>query len=743
MQENKTKIIIFSAFYEPFMSGAEACVKVIAETAREFPQYSLTIITAYLKRGVPRIETRDGYSIVRVGFGFSYDKWLFIFLAPLYAWRLKPRVVHAVMESYAGIALIFVKIFMPRSRTILTLQSGDLDEKAGKGAIPQWLWKKIHQSPEKLTAISHFLLQRAKTLGSKDVCRISNGIDTKKLIAIRARTNEKRFDIACVARLSPEKGVEDLIESIALVKKNIPAVRVAIIGDGALREQLIQRANELFLAENITWCGALSHDEAMNTLAHARVSVVPSRAEGLGIAALEALGLGIPVVATNVGGLPDIVGDRENGLLCETRNPEDIAKKIMMLLTDTSLYAHCAGAARGSVSAFEWRTCVQAYYALYSELIKPRILIATGIYPPETGGPAGYVATIEMALRTAGFTFQTITYGNKRNVYPSHVTVINRSSFKIVHYIHYFFSVLKYARRFDIIFLQDTISAGLPTVLANFFWQRKIILKVVGDHAWEQATTGGITDDSLEDFQTRTYDCITECARFLARAVAKRTHTIITPSNYLKKMVMQWGISDTRVQVIYNAAHHVAQHEIVNWPEGDCILFVGRLVKWKCVATLIDAFEKVAQGQRTVHLVIIGEGPESTMLATQAKHSQASSRIHFLGAKTKQEVAWAMARAKIFVLPSTYEGLSHVLVEAQMAGIPTIATCIGGNPEVITHKVNGLLIAPRDAELLKNALELLLQNADIAYAISHNARRNALQFSVTKMIDATLEVLTL
>ena len=111
-----------------------------------------------------------------------------------------------------------------------------------------------------------------------------------------------------------------------------------------------------------------------------------------------------------------------------------------------------------------------------------KILIATGIYPPDIGGPATYVARLEKELRTRGFVVRVLAYTHLRHL-P-----------KGIRHLVYFFKLLLLALGCDIIYAQNSISAGFPAAIAATLFNKKLVLKVVGDADWEQARNKGETD---------------------------------------------------------------------------------------------------------------------------------------------------------------------------------------------------------------------------------------------------------
>ena len=141
----RRRIIIFSTFATPFRSGAEACAEEVPLALSD--RYDFTIVTAWLDRSLPKLDQYQGsIPVVRVGFGHAFDKWLFPFLAPLVARSLKPDIIHAVLESYAGLAMIFAR-WLTSAKTILTCQS------TNTAFLIPWM----HRSAHHITVISWVL----------------------------------------------------------------------------------------------------------------------------------------------------------------------------------------------------------------------------------------------------------------------------------------------------------------------------------------------------------------------------------------------------------------------------------------------------------------------------------------------------------------------------------------------------------------------------------------------------------
>jgi glycosyltransferase involved in cell wall biosynthesis len=138
--------------------------------------------------------------------------------------------------------------------------------------------------------------------------------------------------VGVVARLVPEKGVEVFLRAAALVHAVHPGARFLVVGDGPLRTDLQQQADRLGLAGSVDFTGF--RPDAADLIAGLDVLAVPSRSDGSPLVVCEAMASGVPVVASRVGGLPDLVEDGGSGLLVEPCDVEDLARALVLLLLD-------------------------------------------------------------------------------------------------------------------------------------------------------------------------------------------------------------------------------------------------------------------------------------------------------------------------------------------------------------------------------------------------------------------------
>jgi glycosyltransferase involved in cell wall biosynthesis len=355
-----------------------------------------------------------------------------------------------------------------------------------------------------------------------------------------------------------------------------------------------------------------------------------------------------------------------------------------------------------------------------------RVLVATPLYPPEPGGPATYAKLLEEGLPARGVDIVLVKFGDVKRL-PSGLR-----------HLVYFFKVLASAASCDLIYALDAASVGLPAMWAARFLRKPFIVKIVGDYAWEQGRQRfGVTLNLDEFVREEAVAPALQRFRKVQTSVALHARKVIVPSEYLKRIVLAWGIPEERVQVIYNSISHAEIEDVKRegraLPEATelprpLIVTVGRLVPWKHIDGVIEAARKLRGANIPVSLAVIGDGPKDAELKDAARRMLPEGNWIFSGAQPHEVALATAASADVFVLNSSYEGLSHVLIEAALLGVPIVATKVGGNPEVVVDGENGLLVPAGDTDALAAAIRRVIEDAELRARIAANAKGIAEKF---------------
>lgn len=212
-----------------------------------------------------------------------------------------------------------------------------------------------------------------------------------------------------------------------------------------------------------------------------------------------------------------------------------------------------------------------------------------------------------------------------------------------------------------------------------------------------------------------------------------------------EEMLIRKIFTSQKYDVIYNAVE--LQHTKLSSDEKNALrkklgipvqaimlVGIGRLTKIKGFNFLIDAFKEVACSNTSIHLYILGEGPEHDNLSQQIKERSLEERVYLTG--NVQNSDEYLQAADVFILPSLWEGLSLALLEAASAGLLLVATSVGGNPEIIVDGVNGFLIPTKDVDKLaeKISYAITLSNTERKRMTKEAVNTVRNHFSISKTV---------
>jgi len=393
-----------------------------------------------------------------------------------------------------------------------------------------------------------------------------------------------------------------------------------------------------------------------------------------------------------------------------------------------------------------------------------RILVTTGIFPPDIGGPATYVPGMAEALASRGHEVTVVAPQERSDVLHAPLAcpiadgcTSSAPSYRLVRfqrarYLRYanFFvelgralaTIMREARACDVLFVNGL---GLPAVMASRLAGKPMVVKVVGDGAWELAHARGWTTLDLDEFQ-EVRDWWVRLLRWWHHQAARRARAVIVPSRYLAHIVEEWGVPASRIHVVYNAFDPLAPQDALSldlglgphFYQGLRLVTVGRLVPHKRIDGIIAVLGRIEDAT----LVVVGDGPQGPALRALAQRLGLAERVRLVGRLPVEQVWGLLAHyADVFVLNSIYEGLPHVLLEAATFGVPVVATAVGGTPEIVQDGETGLLIPPHSPGDLLAALQYLQADPDLRHRLATGARRSMVRFSFERMVEETERVL--
>jgi glycosyltransferase involved in cell wall biosynthesis len=374
-----------------------------------------------------------------------------------------------------------------------------------------------------------------------------------------------------------------------------------------------------------------------------------------------------------------------------------------------------------------------------------KLLITTGIFPPDIGGPATYVPTMARALASRGCHITIVTLADKpageENWGPGILLVrMPRLRARFRRTAGLLLRLCRLGKTVDVFF-----SAGLPleSILAAIWLGKPCVMRIGGDLAWEKADRERNHTDDLDSFQGRRQGFTVEVYRYLQSWAVRRGSWVITPSDYLKRIVMDWGISGDRIQVIRNPVDlfdlsgeplPLGPREI---PPKDRfrIITCGRLVPLKRLGPVIRAVSRLPE----VELVVVGDGPERARL--EALSQSTGARTHFVGALPRCQALTLLGSADIAIINSISEGFPNFVLEAMALGVPVIASSAGGILEIVRDRETGLLVRNGTENQILDAIRQLIADAALRRRIVQEAKTLVSKFEVGRAADETWAIL--
>jgi len=280
---------------------------------------------------------------------------------------LKPQILH----MHGDMAVFFgslASLWMD-NKTVCTLHETNLWRASLKGKLTKYIAIKLI---DKFIAISNAVrndFMVGTSMNGENIKVIPNGIPLQKFR--RREQSHDSLEIICVARLESEKKGQDiLIRALAKLKKDGIEFFCKFVGEGQSRGYLERLVVEYSLGDNIKFLG--SRSDVPELLANAGIFILPSRWEGFGITIIEAMAIGIPVVASNIDGPKEIITDSQNGLLFESENEYELSEKIKMLFNADNLRDRLVNNAFLSVHEYSIEKMYNKYLAVYNDLVRAR-----------------------------------------------------------------------------------------------------------------------------------------------------------------------------------------------------------------------------------------------------------------------------------------------------------------------------------------------------------------------------------
>jgi glycosyltransferase involved in cell wall biosynthesis len=215
----------------------------------------------------------------------------------------------------------------------------------------------------------------------------------------------------------------------------------------------------------------------------------------------------------------------------------------------------------------------------------------------------------------------------------------------------------------------------------------------------------------------------------------KRANVLTTVSHSVVNELKEYGVDPNSIEVIGNGVDETLFTPIKKRSGDRYILYTGRLAYRKGLFDLIECSQYIFRECPDVHFVITGKGPILNKLKKAIMKRGYEDRFRFLGYVSRERLIEVYQNATIFLLPSHYEGLPTVLLEAMSCGLPVVATAVSGTLDVISNGENGILIPPKNPKFMANAILTLLDDGQLRRQLGVAARKTIEERYTWKLIS--------
>lgn len=364
-----------------------------------------------------------------------------------------------------------------------------------------------------------------------------------------------------------------------------------------------------------------------------------------------------------------------------------------------------------------------------------KVTVATGLYPPEIGGPATYVRMLEETLSDK-VDLSVVPFGWVRH-YP-----------KGIRHFVYTWKLWQASIDADIVYALDPVSVGLPAKCVARLRGVPLMLRLGGDYAWEQGRLRYGVTLTLDEFVAASEKQLlfVRMLQWIQTSVAKAADKVVVPSEYLKSVVEQWGIPSEKIAVIYSALYPLevsgtkAQLKSQLALPGRTIVTAGRLVPWKGVSVLLEVVDRLRHEYDDITCVVIGDGEERAELEKKVKLLRLQDVVRFTGSVSKDTLGALIKAGDVFVLNTAYEGLSHQLIEVMDIGTPIVTTAAGGNTELIEDGIHGYLVEFNDPDALHDAIRRVFEHPESGERMVQSARGRSKDFTKQNVSEAVTQL---
>jgi len=590
--------------------------------------------------------------------------------------------------------------------------------------------------------------------GGPPVWVVPNGVDAGSH-RVSVRPADGPASVLCVGNISDNKGQLVLLEAVRRLRPQHPGLRATLIGRDLTRGAFFRAAWDRGLEDTYVAAGFV--DDVRSYLDCATVVVLPTlRREGMPASLLEAMAAGVPVVATRVGGVSEIVADATTGMLVDPGDPGALARALERLLADPDLRARLAGRARRDVvERHGVDVMVEGHLLAFARALALAADADPAPAGPGTPATVAHVTTADVSLRyllsnqlqavrARGYDVSGVSapgpdvaaleaLGIRHDAVPMTRRLTPLADLGSLLRLYR----LMRRRRFTIVHTHNPKPGLLGQVAARLAGVPVVVNTLHGFYFHPRMRPW------VRRFHVRLEKLAARCSDLVLSQneedVATAIREGIVPSERIRHLGNGIDVRRFDPERLGPEAGLRSRTSLGIAANAPVVGFVGRLVAEKGVRDLLQAFRLVRERFPEARLLLVGGadpekpdgvGPEA------ARQLDVAEACVFAG--VRHDMPEMYAAMDVFALPSYREGFPRAPLEASAMGVPCVVTDVRGCRQAVTGGRNGLLVLPGDVPALAGAVLTLLLDRDLARVLGEEGRRRALQEFDERRVFATV-----
>ena len=638
------------------------------------------------------------------------------------------------------------------------------------GEIEEFFQKSFHWVRPSLNRVATVIVPSGYTAGAFrrrgfDIRIVRNIVDTSRFSLTdrqlrQCTTNSPHLLVT--RNLEPIYDIGTALHVLQQVCRVYPETRLTICGSGPEKSALQQLARDLGISEAITFAGNIDNDSIAELYRSADIILNTILADNMPVSLLEALACGVPIVSTNVGGVPFLVTHKKTALLAEPGDHEAMAEGILSLVSQPELAEALVRAGLDEIQQYTWSEVKQDLLPVYDSVIdtesesQPGVLVFSTLFP-STATPNAGLFIRERMFRVAKHL--PVTVVSPRPWFPGQSLVrrfrpyIRQKTQKqelqngVTVYYPRFFSIPFFFKQLDGIFM----AVGSYTLLRRLRKQKRYRL-LDAHFGYPDGYAATLLGRWLKLPVTITLRG-TEVPHgrnrwlrpYLVRALSRATR-IFSVSESLRQHAIALGIEPDKICVVANGVdtskfypvdRQEARHRLGITADDRVLVSVGALVERKGFHRVIELLPELISTSPNLHYLIIGgasaEGGIREKLEQQVNDLGLDKHVHFLGVMSPTEIKWPLSAADVFVLSTSNEGWANVFLEAMACCLPVVTTDVGGNAEVVSKPELGTIVPFGERMALRDALQAALSQEWDRDLIRAYAEENAWDNRITHL----------